>query len=510
MNKPIQSREQSHPGRAGQLVFAGIVIAIGAMLRFWNVGQASLWLDEAGVAYAARMATIPEVLAVVRSHVMAMPLDYLVVWLVARIRVDEAALRLPAVLWGIASLAAAYVLSRRIAPRSTALWGLLLLALSPLHIQYSQELRFYSSLVFFYLLSTLLLLDAIHEPSPRRWAVFAIAHVIGVYFHPYVLLAWFNGLVWAALTILQRRAQGVRAVDLLPRDLRLGLLTSGLVSLIAFFIGYRMFSAGNFFVIPLMVFEESPLAAVAVGLGWLPFQPIAPSLSWLWGMLIAVLQIIGVVAILRRGKLSPLAGVVYSVVLQLAFVLGSDLAGHYFFAPRQLLMLQPLLCLLAAAGAQTLLSIVKRQDSVSSPKSWTNILPAAALIALVMLVSVPAIAAVYSDDKGNTRSISEQIVENWQDGDLALVAPSFDGFVYKYYLESVYQRGDIADRLYGAELQTLHEVPQADGSVYLITPLRLEAEEIESLRDLRFEEIFSSIPESRYAKRLWLHKHTSQ
>jgi len=475
-------------------LWLAIIFLAGCVLRLANLGQDSFWLDEAGVAYAARAATLGEMLQVVRSHVLAMPLDYLVVWLVGRVSLTEAALRLPAALFGCASLLLAYHLYRRFVPALPALLAVLVLVLSPLHVQYSQELRFYASLVFFYLLSTLAQWDALQQPSARGWALAAAATITGVYFHPYVMFSLANGLVWLALRP-QRTAEA--------RSLRTGFLFYATVCLLAFLVGYLTFSASNVFDIPLMVYELSPLGALATGMGWLPFALVPPGLSWLWGAACAGLEIAGVIFLLRQNPRSPLAGLFYSLVLQLAAVIGSDLLGHYFFAPRQLLMLLPLLCLFAGIGAQRVVAGIHGWLAQRSPRH-AQITAIAVTALLLAAISIPALQVYASDDKGDTRRIIQTVLEQWQPGDSVLITPSYDGFVYKYYIEYASQRADVASRLWAADWQDVLNAASWPGTLFVITPARLTVQESDELRRAGFAEQFTSSPTSRYAKTLWV------
>ena len=474
-----------------------LILLLGMVLRLYHLGVPSFWLDEAGVALAARASSLAEMLQVVRSHVLAMPLDYLVVWLFGRISTQEAVLRLPSAIWGTASLLVAYPLYRRFLPPLPALLGLLFFSLAPLHIQYSQELRFYASLVFFYLLSTLLLWDALKEATARRWILFTGVAILGVFFHPYVLFSFANGLVWLAL----RPQQGTQA-----RKQRVNFLMSATICLLTFLAGYMTFSASNTFRIPLMVFEESPLAALATGLGWLPFYPGNPGLSWVWGFMCALLEGLGAWIIIKKQPCSPLAGLVYSILLQIGAVIGSDLLGHYFFAPRQLLMLLPLLYLLAGLGAQHVIQFVNQIiQSIIRPvngrlATYTGI---SLVVALITLASLPALQANWQDDKGDTRALNEVIFKNWHPGASVLVFPAFDGFVYKYYIEYVSQRDDISQQLWGASWDEVLNTRAWDNDIFLVSPTRLTQQETSQLQSLGFSPLFHSYPQSRYAKILW-------
>jgi Dolichyl-phosphate-mannose-protein mannosyltransferase len=474
------------------------ILLMGAGLRLYHLGYTSFWVDEAGVAYAARMKTLPEMLQVVRSHVMAMPLDYLVVWLIGRFNTQEAVMRLPAAMWGILSLAVAYRLYRRFLSAPLALLGLLALALSPLHIQYSQELRFYSSLVFFYLISTLLLWDALQQPTMRRWTLFLIIHIIGIYFHPYVLFALVNGLTWMAFP----PKKGPEA-----QILRTRFLACAIGSLLAFLTGYRTFSGGNFFQIPLMVFEPSPATALAIGLDWLPFATGAPGLSWGWGFLCATLEITGMLVTLRRTPRGPLAGLFYSLVLQIGAVIGSDLAGHYFFAPRQFLMLLPGLCLFAGIGiwevTEWVANWLKKTARETDAAAIRQMVLSVSVLAM-LLASQPAIALYQQDDKGNSRAISEQIVQAWQPGDTVLITPGVDGFVYQYYLKYVFARPLITERLWVASWEDVLKTGDWPGEIFIITPAHMTRQETAQMRALGLVASYQGYPLSRYAKTLWV------
>ena len=73
---------------------------------------------------------------------MAMPLDYVTAWTMARISHTEGWLRLPEALWGFLTLLAGYKLCLELSgKKQLALFAMLMMALSPILIEYSQELR---------------------------------------------------------------------------------------------------------------------------------------------------------------------------------------------------------------------------------------------------------------------------------------------------------------------------------------------------------------------------------
>src|SRR5664279_2731165 len=96
------------------IVFLVLIMLLGLGLRLNQLGRDSFWHDEVDVAIAVQQPTLDGALAVARTHVMALPLDYVVDWVVGRACMSESCLRLPAVVWGILTLAASYFLFRRL------------------------------------------------------------------------------------------------------------------------------------------------------------------------------------------------------------------------------------------------------------------------------------------------------------------------------------------------------------------------------------------------------------
>lgn len=93
------------------------------------------------------------------------------------------ALRLPAVIFGVLSIWAVYLLGRTLAGGKEALLTAALLACSYHHIWFSQNARGYTGLLFWTLLSSWLLVLGMRESRPRTWAGYAIAASLGVYTH---------------------------------------------------------------------------------------------------------------------------------------------------------------------------------------------------------------------------------------------------------------------------------------------------------------------------------------
>jgi uncharacterized membrane protein len=173
---------------------AGILIIgfLGLILRLYNLGKYSFWNDEAGQALAAIQPNIHDFFSIIRNHAMAMPFDYIITRFLSSIYFSEFFLRIPSVIWSVLTIFVIYhtffhIFFHYQARKFIASTVSFLFAISPIHIYYAQEMRFYSSLAFFYWLSTLVLFLFIKNPNKKLWSLLTAISIIGIFFHPYVL-----------------------------------------------------------------------------------------------------------------------------------------------------------------------------------------------------------------------------------------------------------------------------------------------------------------------------------
>src|SRR6266540_417210 len=98
---------------------------------------------------------------------------------------SEWALRIPALLLGLASLYLFWIFSRSILASPSAMAATFMFAVSPPHIIWSIEARGYSAMIFFTLLSTYLYFRLLRHPTRRAAFFFIVVSVCGVYVHLY-------------------------------------------------------------------------------------------------------------------------------------------------------------------------------------------------------------------------------------------------------------------------------------------------------------------------------------
>lgn len=117
------------------------ILLVAALLRVANLGQKSLWLDEAYSAVTSQMPRAAEFANIDPSR-PPLHLTLLHYW-TQTFGNGEAAVRMPSVLVSLINIWLLFILARRLFDSETALLAAALLALSPLDIWYAQEARTY-------------------------------------------------------------------------------------------------------------------------------------------------------------------------------------------------------------------------------------------------------------------------------------------------------------------------------------------------------------------------------
>jgi mannosyltransferase len=190
-----------------------LLTLLGLALRAWHLGQNSLWIDEyASLRTAlASLADIPA--EALRHDAFEPPLYFWLLHLVvAGIGQSEAALRLPSVLAGVATIPAFWLLTARLTGSSTtAHLAAALLAVNPLHVWYSQEARPYALLMCIAVTAMLCLQRALADQGPRWWSAFSCLSALGMLTHATGILVFATGGLWA---LLDRGRRAIRPVAL--------------------------------------------------------------------------------------------------------------------------------------------------------------------------------------------------------------------------------------------------------------------------------------------------------
>lgn len=208
-----------------------LAIALGTILRFWNLDYKPLWLDEVITALFTlgktyndipletvfslnRLPEIfsfnsavscPQIAGNIASQSTHPPLFFCLMnyWL-AKLSTDYSSLTndlrsLPA-LFGVSALAAIYYLNRVAFGKSAGLMAAALMAVSPFGVYISQEARHYTLPVLLITLSLLGLIQIQQDIQQEKirpicWVSWVVVNTIGLYIHYFFILALVAELV---------------------------------------------------------------------------------------------------------------------------------------------------------------------------------------------------------------------------------------------------------------------------------------------------------------------------
>ncbi len=126
----------------------GAIVLFAAVLRLWHIGAQSVWIDEyLTLEVAAPKPGYP--IWQLLLHNIHGPLHAGAVYLFSLVSTNDGWLRVPSALAGIVTVPLAFAWIRPRLGSGAACWGAFLLAINPLHLHYSQEIRNYSFAVLF-------------------------------------------------------------------------------------------------------------------------------------------------------------------------------------------------------------------------------------------------------------------------------------------------------------------------------------------------------------------------
>ncbi|MCC7353733.1 MAG: glycosyltransferase family 39 protein, partial [Anaerolineae bacterium] len=191
--------------KLGPLIL-GAILLVAFALRLYGL-NAGLWYDEILTSINYARMSFFQIITTYDSQNQHFLFSLLARASILIFGESAWALRLPAVIFGVASIWALYLLGREIGSETEALLSAALLTFSYHHIWFSQNARGYTGLLFWTILSSWLLLRALREGRPRLWLLYAAAAALGMYTHLTMIFVIIGGhfAVYLAAFLFRRR-----------------------------------------------------------------------------------------------------------------------------------------------------------------------------------------------------------------------------------------------------------------------------------------------------------------
>ncbi len=454
---PVTNKEKET--KSG-LYFLAAIIILGLALRLIRL-DADLWLDEiTPIQFYSQMPTLQVITSYLSSnnHLLNTLLMKLAVLVFGE---QEWAVRLPAVVFGTATIPVFYWVSRMVFSPRAGLSAALLLAVSYHHIFFSQNARGYTAYLFFSILASGLLVKGLQEDRLLPWLFYIAAMFLSFasLLNTGFVLASHILTGAAALILIKRR--GVSPFPLMRRLIVVFGATTFLV--------FQLYAT----ILPqVYVYMQTTYSDPASG-----FSPFSVDFwvemvrgisagfgtNLIWLMLpLAAIPVIGFAVLLRR-QWVLMAALALPGILTATFLLLNRLT----FSPRFFLLALPLAILVAVQGIESVAQFLAEKIS-ADPSFWSPKL-AAAVVLLGCFVSLASLKRYYSVPKQAYRASLEFIVAERKSDEIIIVIHLAETG-YRYYAPR-FNLEEGKDFFSVRSMETLDSVlsRHADQNIFLVT-----------------------------------------
>lgn len=373
---------------------AAATLLAGA-LRFYGLNS-DLWIDEITTVFDYLDVSPFHILVAYTSSNNHLLNTLLVQGMVHAVGMKEWAIRLPAVLLGIACIPAIYYLARTALGRRESVLAAFLLSVSYHHIFFSQNARGYTGLLLWGMLGTAFFLRGLTSTRLRYWILYTVVMFLGIatILYSFFIVAGHALAFLAACWILRRQGKPIRplAIRAAASWAVLGMLSfhlyaSSLPQVYVLMQNVYRDPAGGYAPISLEYVQEM-MRGLSVGLGGVLGVLAAISVGGL-----------GFVTFCRRHTLYCLT-LVLPLITTASFVLLLNL----IVLPRSFLWGLPLACIFTVAAVTGLWQIAGTRGRLIG-KRWGSLvaLTPIALLGVVFLLSLASLPAYYRVPKQPNR-----------------------------------------------------------------------------------------------------------
>lgn len=400
-----------------------IILTLGVFLRIYHLGTRSLWIDEAIQATAAGSRSISEIFASINIQAASPPLDFLFTRFFLLLGKGDFFVRLHAAVFGILSVYFIYKIGRLLFNKTVGYISAFMLSVSTYHILYSQEARFYSSLVFFSLLNVYLFFKALEEDRFRNWCFLALGNVLGLYTHYFISFIILSEGVFIVLLL------GLRFVLRKPLELAIKVRAKTLFRfLISSFIAFIA-------LVPWLLYmgiqEHGPTEAE-----W-GFDTIVEILAFFsqfrreW-LLIFLFFCLGGIILSSKKDVEKVIFILIPFAL-IPLVLQLIVWQKYFFHHRQVIFVLPIYLMLISLGMYNISRTCARFLSIPfKRKSIQNVMRIFFIVIILLFISIkmhfPAVKEYFTTDRivshakfiADWKGAVKYMVENSPEGSLVI------------------------------------------------------------------------------------------
>jgi mannosyltransferase len=388
---------------------------IGAILRFFNLGFNSLWLDEA-TTYNIAIKSIPDIWQVTTGGEFNPPLFYWTEHIMLVFGNSEVVLRFIPALLGVLTIPLIYLVGKEFMDRNTGIIAAAAFAFSPFLVFYSQEARAYSMMLFFVTFSMIFYFRALKNNDIRDWALFGILAALAFWSHFYALVI-IGALFLYALYELIPKIKGslVTARPLVVACVIFGVICLPLILVTIQLFAKRTASAPTFGI-------QGPGLIIAT------FEQISCWNTQIPGAVIALylLLLLFIAGIVQAFLLDKNKGIFLVSITVLTFIISNFLSYRIPMQPRYLIFLAIVFFIAIALSYKLVFTWINSPALVYG------------FIALLVVINAPMLAGYYSGYvKEDWRGFAGGLQQLTHPGDIVVVVPGYVSQPLDYYYSNI-------------------------------------------------------------------------
>jgi mannosyltransferase len=377
----------------------------GIILRFYNLGYNSLWLDEA-VTYDTSLKSINEIWTIISSGDFNPPLFYWMEHFIMIFGNNEVILRIiPAVL-GVLTIPLFYFIGKELLDRNVGILAAALLAFSSFHIYYSQEARAYSAMLFFASLAFYFFLKAIRENDRKNWVLFGLFSAVAFWLHFYVIVLIASLFLYTLIVQLNSYRENLNKI----KPVASGVIIFTILSLPLIILAIQRFSSRT---------ESVPTFGAQ---GFAIIYETFRQMSTFGDAGFFVLVIFFILGLVQLFAIDRKKGLLLVTILLFTFLISYLLSFKMPMMPRHLIFLLIIFFIGVALSYRIFYSLFSHSATVYI------------LMIILILINMPVLATYYSGySKEDWRGFSGKMQTVTQADDKIVLVPSYMSVPFNYY-----------------------------------------------------------------------------
>jgi mannosyltransferase len=385
------------------------LIFVGFILRFYNLGFNSLWLDEATTFNWSKPGFF-EIWDISRSVDFHPPLFHWIEHIMLFFGQNEFVLRAAPALLGILTIPVFYLIGKEFLDKNVGIISAALLTFSYFGIYYSQEAYSYSLVLFVFSLVILFYLIALRTNNIAYWVLFGVISAIAFWTHYYVFVGLGIIYLHAVITIGGRLKKNISSA----KNLLIAFCLTVLLTLpLLFIVGERFFrltgTPPTYGVLGPILIQETLLR----------FSGGYSSLNGIITAIYLILMTGGIVYLYTKDRNKCLFCALFMI---LPIVISVLISSKMTMNPRYLIYLLPVYFTLIAMCFPLIFRYIPNRNLLYL------------VVILIGVINAPLLAEYYSNyTKEDWRGFAKIVQSETQDGDIVVLAPSYMAVPFNYY-----------------------------------------------------------------------------